>query len=58
MMPKPAFFRAKMPKLLEEAGSNSLRASMVKVTDKGIVAGDPDGRTFEIEGTPCCWPWA
>jgi len=50
MLPKPAFIMSEMPRLLEEAGIKiQYGTSLVEVTDKGIVARGPDGRTFEIE---------
>jgi NADPH-dependent 2,4-dienoyl-CoA reductase/sulfur reductase-like enzyme len=50
MMPKPVFVMSELPSLLEEVGVKvQYETSLVEVTDKGIIAKGPDGKTFEIE---------
>ena len=50
MMQKPMFLRSEMPALLKEAGIEvQYETSLVEVTDNGIIAKGPDGKTFEIE---------
>jgi pyruvate/2-oxoglutarate dehydrogenase complex dihydrolipoamide dehydrogenase (E3) component len=50
MMTKPVFMMNEMPKLLEELGITiQYSTSICEVTDKGIIAKGPDGKTFEIE---------
>lgn len=50
MMPKPPFHFSPMPKILEEIGITvQYETSLVEVTDHGIIAKRPDGKTFAIE---------
>jgi 2,4-dienoyl-CoA reductase-like NADH-dependent reductase (Old Yellow Enzyme family)/thioredoxin reductase len=50
MMKKPMMLFSEMPAILEEVGIKvQYETSLVEVTDKGIIAKGPDGKTFEIE---------
>jgi 2,4-dienoyl-CoA reductase-like NADH-dependent reductase (Old Yellow Enzyme family)/thioredoxin reductase len=50
MMNKPRFMMSDLPKHLEECGIQvQYNTALVEVTDKGIIAKGPDGKTFEIE---------
>jgi 2,4-dienoyl-CoA reductase-like NADH-dependent reductase (Old Yellow Enzyme family)/thioredoxin reductase len=50
MMPKPMFMMSELPQILGELGINvQYQTSLVEVTDRGILAKGPDGKTFEIE---------
>ena len=50
MMNKPRFMMSDLPKHLEECGIQvQYNTAIVEVTDKGIIAKGPDGKTFEIE---------
>ncbi len=50
MMPKPMFMMSELPQILGELGIQiRYQTSLVEVTDRGIIARGPDGKTFEIE---------
>ncbi|NLA88160.1 MAG: FAD-dependent oxidoreductase [Clostridiales bacterium] len=50
MMPKPIFMMSEIKALLDAKGIEvQYETSLVEVTDKGILAKGPDGKTFEIE---------
>ncbi len=50
MLPKPVFLFSEMKTLLDNKNITvQYETALVEVTDKGIIAKGPDGKTFEIE---------